>query len=317
MVTGYFQSKSKFKQKKVWSLLVSSLFYRVIITIILVFLGIISISKLRLLKEFFPIDLTDYWFIKTYIALYLVSPFLNKLIEILKKEDYRKLLAILFVILSVIPYITGNEGFDNTGATFIHFIFLYFIGGYLRKYPISQNTIFKRYSKQFHQLIFVGVFVGCVLLNYVIYNCATFLMGTNTIVDEIAGDLICMTIQNSNPIVLVQTVSFFLFFQTLDIHSKMINNLAKLTLGIYLIHDNTFLRHLIYVWLRIDNGPVSNYSFILYIFVIAFMIYVVCSIIEWSRQKIFKFIYNRKISVKIRKKYYNWFNNLWEIREVS
>ena len=97
----------------------------------------------------------------------------------------------------------------------------------------------------------------------------------------------------------------------------MINNLAKLTLGIYLIHDNTFLRHLIYVWLRIDNGPVSNYSFILYIFVIAFMIYVVCSIIEWLRQKIFKFIYDRKISVKIRKKYYNWFNNLWKVREVS
>lgn len=292
------------------------MFYRIIITTILILLGIISITKLRLLKEFFPIDLTDYWFIKTYIALYLVSPFLNKLIKSLEKRDYRKLLIILFVLLSMIPYITGNQGFNNDGGTFIQFIFLYFIGGYLKKYPIEKNSLLKNRTKEFHQLIYVMIFIFCIFLNYVVYTSANSLMGTNTIVDEIAGNIIFMTIKNSNPIVIIQTLSFVLFFQTLNIKSKKINSLANLTLGVYLIHDNTFIRHLLYRWLKIDNGPISNYSFILYIVGAIILIYITCSILEWIRQQIFRFIYNRKIAKKIRNKYYNWFYSLWKTKEA-
>lgn len=105
----------------------------------------------------------------------------------------------------------------------------------------------------------------------------------------------------------------YCFFETLQIHSKIINNPAKLTLGIYLIHDNPLVRGDIYQWLKIDNGLVSNYSFIVYIFIIAIAIYIICSLIEWIRQQLFLWVYNRKISIKIRNKYYNWFSNLCRI----
>lgn len=306
LISGYFQSKSKFKQSKIWSLINADWFYRVIIVIILTSIGAISLSKVEFLKQVFIIDITDsYWFVKFYIAIYLLSPFLNKLIEGLNKKEYNYLLIILTVLLSIIPYLTGEQGFSNNGFTVQHFIYLYLIGGYLRKFPIEELAIFKKYSKQVVCLI---IFFSCAILNYIIYRSSQSLNNVNSLVNDITNNLILMSRAYSNPIVIVQTIAFVLFFETLNIRSKIINNLATLTLGIYLVHDNPLMRGVLYQWLRIDNGPVSNYSFILYIFIVSFAIYFTASLIEWIRQKTFHWIYNRKISTKIRQKYYSWLN---------
>lgn len=318
LVSGYFQSKSTCKQSKVWSLINANWFYRVIIVIILTSVGAISLSKVQILKQIFVIDITDsYWFIKMYLALYLFSPFLNKLIDQLTKNEYNKLLIILTVILSIIPYFTGEQGFSNTGYTIQHFIYLYLIGGYLRKYPIERSYLFKRCSKQLKQVIFITIFIICAILNYIIYISSQSLNNVNSLVNDITNNLILMSRAYSNPIVIVQTIAFVLFFETLNIRSKIINNLATLTLGIYLVHDNPLMRGVLYQWLKIDNGPVSSYSFIIYIFIVSFAIYFTASLIEWIRQLIFHWIYNRKIPTKIRQKYYFWLNKVQKIDTVK
>ena len=70
------------------------------------------------------------------------------------------------------------------------------------------------------------------------------------------------------------------------------------------IHDNNFVRDNIYKWLKIDNGPIYSYKFIIYILAVSVAIYIVCSIIEYLRQLLFNFIYKLKISEKARNKYY-------------
>lgn len=135
-------------------------------------------------------------------------------------------------------------------------------------------------------------------------------MNINSVMKEITTNLYSMTIFYSNPIVIIQSVAFVLFFSTLNLKSKIINNLSKLTLGVYLIHDNNFIRENLYKWVGIDNGNFNNYSFILYIMAITVAIYISCSLLEWIRQKIFQFVYRRKISTRVREKYYNWLYNL-------
>ena len=104
LVTGYFQSKSRFKQSKVWALINSSLFYRIVIMLIVMILGE-KLSQVEILQETFILNLSEYWFIKVYLFLYCLSPFINKLISNLDKKDFQKLLVVLFVILSFLPYI--------------------------------------------------------------------------------------------------------------------------------------------------------------------------------------------------------------------
>ena len=56
LLTGYYQCKNTFKQSTLWKLINSTLFYKILIVIILTYMGLISLDKVTLLKEFFPIN---------------------------------------------------------------------------------------------------------------------------------------------------------------------------------------------------------------------------------------------------------------------
>ena len=310
LITGYFQSKTKFKQSKVWYLINASTFYRIIIAIVLTVFGYLSLSKVELLKEFFILNIDQYWFIKVYLFLYCLSPFLNKFIASLDKKYYQKLLLVLFVLFSLIPYFTGNQAFDNTGYTLYNFIFLYFIGAYLRKYPISKSYLFRRCSKNLLRIILAFIFICCIINNYLISRTSMSLLNANSLINEVASNFINMSIKYSNPLVIIQAISFFLLFETFTIKSKIINRIAKLTLGVYMIHDNKYLRNILYEVLAININPVTSYSFVFYVIIVALGTFLACALIEYIRQIIFKFIYNRKVAVKIRGKYYGWLNSL-------
>jgi surface polysaccharide O-acyltransferase-like enzyme len=310
LITGYFQSEQKFKQSKLWALINENLFYKVAIVIFLTILGKISLSKIEIVKEFFVLNFTEYWFVKIYIYLYCLSPFINKMISNLTKSEYQKLLVVSFIIFSIIPYFTGGQAFENSGYTLYNFIYLYCIGAYLKKFPIEKTYIFKKFSNNLLRLIYIFIYFSCTILNYIVSVASQYLININSIFYEICNNILSMTTAYSNPIIIIQTISFFLIFTTFNFKSKIINKISKTTLGVYLIHDNDFVRVRIYRILKINNGPITSYSFILYILIISIFIFTVCSIIEMIRQLIFKFIYNRKISTKIRNNYYKWLDSL-------
>ena len=128
LITGYFQCKSKFKFSKVWQLVNASLFYKILIMLVLIPLGIITLNYLDIIKQLSLLNFSQYWFVKYYIFLYCLTPFLNKLINNMNKTEFTKMLLVLFVILCLIPYITGLEGFENNGLNLHNMIFIYLIG---------------------------------------------------------------------------------------------------------------------------------------------------------------------------------------------
>ena len=258
----------------------------------------------------FPLDLGFYWFIDIYILLYCISPFLNILIEKLDKKQFSRLIMILFILFSMLPTITGLRAFQNNGYTLYNFIFLYFIGAYLRKYPIRKSYLFKYVKKNAFQLICIASFLGLAFLNLLLYRFGEQISSYSNILAEIGTNITTTTFLYSNPIVIIQSICFFCFFETLDIKSRFINKIASLMLGSYLIHEHIQIRTSLYELLKINDGPITSYHFIWYIFVIAVLIFVVCIIIEWIRQIIFKFIYNRKLSQKFRIKYRSWIEGI-------
>ena len=314
LVTGYFQSTSNFKQSKLWSILNASIFYRILIMLILLFGGVIILDKLTIIKEAFPININEYWFIKCYILLYCLSPFINKGLKNFDKRSFQKLLIAMFVIFSLLPLMTGRSFFENNGFSLYQFIYMYIIGAYLRRYPLDKNYIFKAMSKRMYQLVLIFVFFGSLFLNYIFSKYALSIIGINSILDEISSYITEASILYNNPFVVIQTIAYFAFFATLSINSKIINKIATLTIGVYLIHDNNFVRALIYDALKINNGPIYSYKFIIYVIIISVVIYIFCLVIEWLRQLLFRFIYKLKISYKIREKYYRFINSIHFIK---
>lgn len=311
LVTGYFQSKSSFKQSKLWSIINANWFYKAFIVIIFAILNIEKFTTVDLFINFFPLNLTEYWFINPYLVIYCLSPFLNKFIDSLDKKIYQKLLIVLFIILSIFPYVTGNQIYPNDGFTLYNFVILYLIGAYLRRYPLKESYLFKNLSNNYFQIFTIVVFFACIIINYSFNRTAYSILGTNSLFDMFGYNIINMTRAYSNPIVIIQSLAFFTFFGTLNFKSKLINRLSKLTLGVYIIHDNLYIRRNIYKWIGIDGPEVISYKYIIYAILAALIIYIGCSFIEWIRQLIFKGISKLKISRKIKENYYNYIRNIY------
>ena len=228
----------------------------------------------------------------------------------MKKSEFSKLLLVLFVIMSIIPYITGGEGFDNNGLNLYNMIFVYLIGAYLRIYPLKESYLFKKCSKQLFQVILFSICCMCVVFNIGILITSYACKDLNLIFADIFHHMSSNYWFYSNPFVLIQSIAFFSLFGTFDFKNKFINKISSLTLGIYLVHDNNYMAWNIYDWIGINRSPIYSSRFIFYIFAVAIMIFVVSALIEFIRQCIFKFVYNRKISKKIRDKYNNWIHSL-------
>lgn len=306
LLTGYFQSTNKFKQSKLWSLINSSLFYRAGIMLGLFLLFNVSFDKATIIRKLFILNLDEYWFIKLYIFIYILSPFLNILISKLKQKQYNYLLIIMFTLFSVLPYLTGCKAFDNNGYTLYNFIFLYLIGAYIRKYPIKQWYIFNKIPDNLYKILLYLSFIFIIIINFSIEQTTNIMRTYSPVYNEIFGGVYNMTRAYSNPFVIIQTVIYFSIFGTLNIKSNFINKLSKLTMGVYLIHDNSMIRYNIYKVFKITPSIQNSYQVLLYLIIVTVIIYVVCSIVEYIRQLIFKIVYNFKISQKIRNKYYGF-----------
>jgi len=288
-------------------------FYKFVIVVVLSLFGIISLSKVEMLRELLPIgSFNNYWFMNCYLVLYLISPFLNKFIKSLNQWDHRKCLLISFLLFSIVAYFTNNATINNNGSTIIQFVFLYLLGAYLHKYPIKDNFHFKYYSKEKRQLIFLFGYVFFTLINFLLLSFSMHLSDfDNQGLQTISSYIFNSKYGYSNPIVIVQTVCYFLYFETISFKSKLINIISSTTLGIYLIHDNLYIRSIVYKFLNIDKGSIMTFSQCLISMILGIIVIFVGSLlIEYLRTVISKFLSKRKFIITIQNKFYNYISRI-------
>ena len=315
LISGYFQSKSNVKLSKAIALNNSVWFYKTVFMIIAILLVnytsikiIGDLGALNVFKTFLPFDFGLYWYIDAYLVLYLISPLLNKIINNVTKEEFKKILLVLILLICIIPTITVDEVIrTNNGHSLISFILLYFIGAYLRIYPIKNNYYFKRLTDKARQS----------LLFFMIPICSISIMFCCIVAQKISsfgpitsylGQVLEMNYLNyTSPLILIESIAYFLFFETLTIKNKFINKISKYMFGIYLIHENPFVYDNLYNYLGLTSINNVTIKTILMIIILSIIIFIVCLIIEIIRQLIFKFIYNRKISKRFRDHFKDYF----------
>ena len=310
LLSGYYQWNKRFKQSKVWKIINASWFYRVIIVFIFMTLGLISIDKLTLFKDIFPLEFANNWFIKYYILLYLISPLLNAAIKTMSQKTHKRILLILFIMFCFMPWITRSQTFDNNGYTLYQFIYLYLIGGYLNKYNSFENSTIGQKSNLIKRSVLITIISVCVLSNFLLYHFSFKYTGPNAFLNDLILNIQISHLSYNNPFVLIQSIAYFLLFSTFKFKNRFINGVAALTIGVYLIHDNNYIRSYIYTWLNVNNTLVTSFTSLLWFILLALIIFIMCAIIEFIRQKLFLFIYNRKLSIKLRNSYYHLLDRL-------
>lgn len=310
LVTGYFQYDKKFKWQKFFSLLGQMWFYKVFFVILFCLLGLSTLSGVELFRELLPFE-QSYWFVSRYAILYLLSPFLNILISHLSQKQHRNCLIVLIIAFCFIPFITMDRTIMNNGFNIGNFIVLYLVGAYLKKYPLKDNWHFKRFSHNKTQCILLCSMIFVSLLNFGLFMIGRSLSHANNSFIQYFAEMLVLRIPlYSNPLMVLQSILYFLWFETLQLKNIKINKVATLMFGVYLFHENVFMKQHIYQWTRLDVSiPMTWKQTFARLFFTVVVIMIVGCIFEWLRQKLFEFVRKRKISQKISGKVHHYIEN--------
>jgi hypothetical protein len=220
-----------------------------------------------------------WWFIMCYVLLYLLSPILNAAIDSFSKQNYQYALVFLTIVNLYFGFYRNQE-FTNYGFSIAHFIYMYFIGGYLSRY-IQPLTC--KYKKSPLVVYIVGSLIyGIVeIINtrYLQINTSPWLYMSNY----------------NHPLLIITSIALILWFTSLNFSNKFINYIAPSCLSVYLIHDNNWFRDLLYgkIVELYENVFSFPYGSICLIFMVAIIIFVFAITIDQARRMIMKPFINK------------------------
>lgn len=306
LVTGYYQYKKNIKLSKLVSLNNAMWFYKIAIFIIFTCFGFYAFSSVDKLQIFLPINYNYYWFLLMYSILYLCIPLLNKVIENINQSQHQRLLIVMLLILCVLSTFTNQVAYNNAnGYSLGQFIMLYFLGAYIAKYDFK---FLKKLSNCRLRIICLLICLVLPLINVFIFIFLRDIPNKSPMLTY-WYDLYCYG-RNSycNPLIIIQTLSYFYFFKSLKINnkilSKIINAISGTTFGVYLIHDNPFMRTYMYTHFLgfLEVGSYSSKRIILKVAFMTLVVFGICSILEFIRKLMFKLLYNLNINKNLRSK---------------
>lgn len=220
---------------------------------------------------FFPITGNSHGFAASYLLLYLLIPFLSKIKENLNKFQTELLLTIL-LYAQIGSQLIGNVSgyFQVLSSEILLFVLCYFIAFYIKRWPF-------KYSSN-KAVLLTGVIICWLLLFFIRYYACIYPE------NQVLGYMMAITGDESSIFNLIGGYLLFLFFYSLPIKdSRIINQIAKPTFGILLIHDHNFFRPI--VWqkiIRTDTWYDSD-VFLIRIGLATLFIYIVGAIIDYGR----------------------------------
>lgn len=215
---------------------------------------------------------------------------------------------------SILPFFTGNLFYEETGYTVIQHILMYFVGAYIRKYGISIKVL-NEYNDTQKKVVYILMFIFFWLINVMLYYFGMHLGQIDSnLCKFISGRINMYRYLYNSPIVIIQSLSIFLLFGKLKIKNKFINKLSSVTLGIYLIHENDYIKYNLYRWIGIYTGNVIyGNKIIIEVLLWIIIIFIGCAIIEACRKLLFFIISNIKFIKKISEKFQDFINEICEI----
>ncbi|MCM1078824.1 MAG: acyltransferase [Bacteroidales bacterium] len=276
LITGYFLvNMPKAKWSKIPKIWFHAVFYSVTIAFTLKVLKWgVDISWSECLKSAMPVKSDAYWFVTKYLGLIALSPFLAKLASALTKEQYKVMLFVLcFLQLDVYKFPYGYFYENNWGTSLMFFVTLFLCGGYIRLYnPFAKNA-----GKNL-----IAIFVISLLFN--MRDVYPSILSFSDALPPGSGPYHSLTF--------FVAIAFFVWMKNISFANNLfvrtIVRIAPYTFGVYLIHENPYLR--VWLWrdiIAFDSNAINSNIFIPYWLVVITSIFCICIVIDFLRQKLF------------------------------
>ena len=250
LITGFFQCNKKLNTQKIFLLLAKTLFLTISIFCIS-FLFPEADFRIGAIKSFLPISSFHYWFLISYLLLYLLSPFINIVIHHTNRLQHLLLCviggAVIFVYFLMNPFPKAEIYLGNHRGI-CWFVYLYLCGAYFQKYQISKRItrLLPWVTVVVFSMTFCIYYFKSDLLNHLLSKHEHYLL----------------------PFIL--SICFFYMFKNLQINNsvlqKIVTELSACSFFVYLIQEHEMVRH--WLWRAWHINSYANSSvLILHFFV--------------------------------------------------
>ena len=278
MITGYFMINSRPRWDKVPVIWFQTMFYCVAIYAILVGAGIYDFSLKDFGAQFVPVYNGSYWFVTKYIGLIALAPFVNIMVRNLSRLQYRALLLVLLAMDFEIMCSFGYGKYFSGDCSLFHLTTVYLLAGYIRIHPVDITA-----KKSFIAfcLSVAAIFLLTMLyeeyLNYRLNQPYGHVALTYAFIDK-------------NGLPIFTPFLFFVWISKLKVKRNGFTNalvrMAPYTFGVYLIHDNDYIRRLLWDSV-VQHADAHSLWSVAYIPAAGATIFIACVGIDFLRKKLF------------------------------
>lgn len=215
------------------------------------------------------------WFVKSYIALYILAPVLNSYVEKSTSKQLASFLIAFYVFQTIFTF-RGAANFIQSGYSAFSFIGLYLLGRYLKLYYKNKYN-----ASTYAILIILLTFINSVVYSFDAWTDRWMLSG------------ICLSY--ANPLNILIACLYLLLFSKITVpNSKFILTLSTSSFAVYLFHydPHILVDYFCSTSVYIFNSYNGVEMFLIYILLI-FCIFAASTILDQPRIKIWELIDKR------------------------
>jgi len=263
LISGYFGIRPSFRG-----------FFRILCVVSVFYLPLrlwyvynTGMGGMAMLDSFHVLSKTPYWFVRTYLCLYLVSPLINKVLKDISIKE-RLYYIFSFVVISVYLGMLQCDISLIDGKNLSNFVLIYIIGDTISK----EKYRFAGVSNS----VFITVFL---LLNVILIAAYTISSPSNRALMDFIWN---WSFPYYSPLLLVSSILFFIPFTRFTFRSRVINTFAGSVFSVYIIHHQPYildviLRPIAVSLYQMSDGDVfqcivSNIFFAIIVLIVCIMI---------------------------------------------
>lgn len=225
-ISGYFSIRLRFT--KAAGLWLQCLSYSVTIAAAYGALFPGALSPWDHVRACFPITSFQWWFMSVYFALMLLAPALNALAAAMAKPLFGYVLAAGAFVNCGVSFVSQSTMLSGSGYSLVNFMYVYLLARYLRLHGGERIA-----PARVLLLVYAGSSLAVAAASIVLYESG-------------ASGSIWQLYSYDNPLVIASAAALFYLFKDLRFSSRLVNGLGGLVFGAYLLHDNPYVRSVLY-----------------------------------------------------------------------
>lgn len=300
MISGYVGIASRRRPARIVELWLRVLWYSGLGTLAGIFLFHLPAEEDTLWKAIFPTMWKTYWYFSAYAGVFVIAPYLDRMVKALTDGQKKKLMITLFLLCSVFTMVprastTGSDFLGlAAGYSFLWLAVMYVIGACVRMLSDANDKFLNRSG-----LFYVILYAACVFVTWI----SKILIENHT--KSVYGEARYgrLLFSYTGPTIVICAFALLMIFSRIRVKGGaakgIIRFLSPLAFSVYLVQVQPYFWN---YWLKgryvfiAQNGPVSACVLVL---IFSAVLYLLCTAVDLIRMLVFRIVPVRKISEKV------------------